>query len=160
MRSIARRFFTDLIDFKSEDLTLNNYTRINDAEKLYSMFGNTLFNYQHGVLPDGAKDFTPAEVSGILPHRYTIDEMSAIHSLSTVWFAFVPDDFTTGLGFSGAVNDLRKLLHEYPDLVLLSTNGLNLMQTLHNGKAIKITYCTTPKQLKEELKARYKPECT
>ena len=159
MRSIARRFFTDLIDFKPEDLTLNNYTRINDAEKLYSMFGNTLFNYQHGVLSDDTKDFTPAEVGDMLPHRYTIDEMSAVHSLSTVWFAFVPDDFTTGLGFNGAANDLRKLLHEYPDLVLLSTNGLNLMQTLHNGKAIKITYCTTPKQLKEELKARCKPEC-
>jgi hypothetical protein len=159
VRSIARRFFTDLIDFKPEDLTLNNYTRINDAEKLYSMFGNTLFNYQRGVLSDDTKGFTPTEVSDMLPHRYTIDEMSAVHSLSTVWFVFVPGDFMTGLGFNGAANDLRKLLHGYPDLVLLSTNGLNLMQTLHNGKAIKITYCTTPKQLKEELKARCTPTC-
>ncbi len=152
MRSIAKRFFQDLADFKPGDFTLNNYSKINDAEKLYSMFGDTLYDYMPVSSEQGIKALYPKnKIREYVPHRYTIEEINAIHSLSTMWFAFFDGDFSRGIGFNGSVNEMRQALAEIPGIVFLSTNGLNLMQHLKNRRCIEITYCKTVKDIPYKL---------
>lgn len=150
MRSIARKFFTDLSDFDPKQITLNNYRRINEAEKLYSMFGQSLFTYAP-LFSDIESSFDKESIRSLLPHQYSMTEIDTVHSLSACWYAFTNDSFTEGFAFPGSNDQIRQTLSDIPGMIFLSTNGLNLLQNLKNCSRIKICYCRTIDEVLQNL---------
>lgn len=142
MKTIAKLLISDLVYFKNGPRNVDSYIRLDEAEKYYYTFGDTLFDFALPYMADAG--MSPGIIKNMLPHEYTPAELDVAHAISPVWYAFKKSDKSKGLEFRGNSEAIRSVLRDIPDLVCFSRNGFQLFRT---GKEIKVIGIKTPDEV-------------